>query len=143
MEAFPVFANRTASLSVERWKRNLRNVGAFSPEPLWSFSSCCLEILLRRWLFCTSLCSGNKGKMGPNSNFVQNSPPQKKCSTKLCSCRTKRRKYQAHTLHSVCRTKLISAAIPASVVAVCKRPQCILVSCFSCHHATEIVYRGS
>lgn len=28
LEAFPVFANKTASLSVERWKRNLRNVGA-------------------------------------------------------------------------------------------------------------------
>lgn len=28
LEAFPVFANKTASLSAERWMRNLRNVGA-------------------------------------------------------------------------------------------------------------------
>lgn len=144
LEAFPVFANKTVSLSVERWMRNLRNVGAFSPEPLWSFSSCCLEILPRQWLFCTSPCAGNKGKVGPNGSSVCNrrkKPPKHR--TRSCSCRTNRRKYQAHILHSECRTKLIPAAVRASVIALCERPQCILASCFSRHHTREADYQGS
>lgn len=82
LEAFPVFANKTASLSAERWMRNLRNVGALPGAALefllelplnalkavavLHIPACCKQRKRgTQQLFCSKLKNKKERKLGP------------------------------------------------------------------------------